>query len=258
MWSRRDFVRAGVGVAAAPILWSCGSPTEPTIVRLTARPGEPTQTPQLGLSTLGLGGERDGILYVPTSYDPNVSTPLIVALHGAGGADSDWVNYHARAEARGFVLLAPDSRGATWDLFWEGTVGSDLFFINLALAHTFDRCRIDRQRICLAGFSDGGSYALTLGLPNGDLFTHLIGYSPGVLADIGDPVGKPRVFISHGTFDPILSVRASRNEIVPELRGAGYDTTYEEFPGGHEVPAAISEAALDWLLEASSAGQAAA
>jgi predicted esterase len=36
--------------------------------------------------------------------------------------------------------------------------------------------------------------------------------------------------------------------IVPELRNAGYDVTYREFDGGHEVPAEISEEALDWFL----------
>jgi hypothetical protein len=32
------------------------------------------------------------------------------------------------------------------------------------------------------------------------------------------------------------------------LRDAGYDVTYEEFDGSHNVPAAISESALDWFL----------
>ena len=36
--------------------------------------------------------------------------------------------------------------------------------------------------------------------------------------------------------------------IVPALRGTGYDTTYQEFSGVHEVPATIAEAALDWFL----------
>ena len=61
-------------------------------------------------------------------------------------------------------------------------------------------------------------------------------------------VGKPRIFISHGTADPVLPVTASRDVIVPALRGTGSDTTYREFSGVHEVPATIAEAALDWFL----------
>jgi predicted esterase len=61
-------------------------------------------------------------------------------------------------------------------------------------------------------------------------------------------VGKPRIFVSHGTQDPILSVAASRDRIVPALREDGYDVTYEEFVGGHQVPRVVSEQALDWFL----------
>ena len=58
----------------------------------------------------------------------------------------------------------------------------------------------------------------------------------------------PPVYVSHGTEDQILPVALSRNNIVPSMQAAGYDVTYEEFQGGHEVPAAISESALDWFL----------
>jgi phospholipase/carboxylesterase len=146
------------------------------------------------------------------------------------------------------VLLMPDSRGGTWDLL-VGGFGPDVEFIERALRYTFDRCRIAPARVALGGFSDGASYALSLGVSNGDLFTHLVAYSPGFM-QVADPVGHPAVFVSHGTADPVLPVTASRVDIVPALRAAAYDVTYTEFAGGHEVPAAISEAALDWFLGA--------
>ena len=58
----------------------------------------------------------------------------------------------------------------------------------------------------------------------------------------------PPVFVSHGTLDTILPVRASRDEIVPTLRGRGYDVTYREFVGGHTLTSAIVTEALDWFL----------
>jgi phospholipase/carboxylesterase len=116
------------------------------------------------------------------------------------------------------------------------------------LQYAFDRCRIDTARIALAGFSDGASYTLCLGPSNGDLFSHLMAYSPGFMETVAPIVGKPRIFISHGTSDPVLPIATTRDEIVPALRHAGYDVTYREFDGGHQVPAAISEAALDWFV----------
>ena len=146
------------------------------------------------------------------------------------------------------MLLTPDSRAISWDIVSTGRYGPDVEFIDLALRHTFDRCLIDPQRIALGGFSDGASYALSLGVSNGDLLSHLVAYSPGFLEAINPIVGKPRVYVSHGTADTILSVRLSRDTIVPRLRDEGYEVTYNEFDGGHELPSEISEAALDWFI----------
>jgi len=248
--SRRDFLKTGLlGAVAAPVLLGCSdSPAGPEgSPRLTSRPGSPTVTPTTGLSQLGLASPRDGLLYVPESYSPDVPTALFIALHGAGGSGESWASYPERAEARGMILLAPDSRGSTWDLV-RGRFGPDVEFLDHALQHTFERCRIDPARIALGGFSDGASYALSLGLSNGDLFSHLVAYSPGFLR-VADPiVGKPRVYVSHGTRDAVLPVTISRDGIVPSLRSGGYDVTYYEFEGAHEVPSAVSESALDWFL----------
>lgn len=116
-----------------------------------------------------------------------------------------------------------------------GSVRYDAPFISEALNFTFDRCLIDPQRIALGGFSDGASYTLSLGPSNGDLFTHLIAFSPGFSSPGGPPVGKPKIFISHGIEDPVLLAN-------------GYDVTYEEFTGVHEVPPEIASLALDWFV----------
>lgn len=248
--SRRDFLRGSVSALAAPLFLSCGNtPTEPGAdPRLTARPGVPMEEPVTGFSDLGLGSNgRDGLLYVPESYSPDVPVPLFIGLHGAGGAAGNWASYPARAEARGMIFLAPDSRSSTWDVLLGG-FGPDVEFLDRALFHTFQRCRVDPGRIALGGFSDGASYALSLGLPNGDLFSHLVAYSPGFYVRPEQSVGNPAIFVSHGTDDNVLPVSASRDNIVPTLRDDGYEVNYQEFVGGHEVPAEISEAALDWFL----------
>ena len=252
--TRRSFVRTGAGALAAPLFFGCGSSTtgpgtgQPVSdPRLSARPGVPTTTPTLGSSQLGLGGVRDGFLYVPTTYTGDTPLPLFVALHGSGGGGHQWASYDGRAEARGMIVLAPDSRAVTWDVALGG-FGPDVAFLDEALQHTFDRCRVDPARIALAGFSDGASYALSLGVSNGDLLSDLVAYSPGFYLPSTPIVGRPRVFASHGTEDPVVPVSASRDVIVPELRGSGYDVVYEEFIGAHEVPPAITEQALDWFL----------
>jgi len=249
--NRRSFMTVGLTALHLPWLTGCLERGQGTVSdgdpRLTSRPSFPVEAAPIGVTQVGLEDGRDALLYVPTSYQPDSSMPLLITLHGAGGEAADWVNYYDRCEARGIIMLAVDSRDSTWDRA-RGVFGPDVWFIDAALAWTFERCFIDPTQIAMAGFSDGASYALSLGVSNGDLLTHLIAFSPGFLAPTDPIVGSPKVFVSHGTEDPILSVGGTRDGIVPSLQGDGYDVTYEEFAGGHSVPRSVGDQALDWFL----------
>jgi phospholipase/carboxylesterase len=63
-------------------------------------------------------------------------------------------------------------------------------------------------------------------------------------------VGRPRIFVSHGTRDAVLPIDVCSRRIVPQLEKAGYDVTYIEFDGPHTVPPRVARQALDWYLPA--------
>jgi predicted esterase len=107
------------------------------------------------------------------------------------------------------------------------------------------------MHVAVGGFSDGASYALSLGLANGYLFTHIIAFSPGFMAP-SRLQGRPLIFISHGNHDQVLPVESTR-KIVEELRHAGYDVTYHEFNGPHTVPPAIILEAFEWFTRTTDA-----
>ncbi|MEX0691102.1 MAG: hypothetical protein WD934_03260 [Gemmatimonadales bacterium] len=247
--SRRDFLRAGLSATVLPTAFACKESAGPPVPpELTARPGAPTAFPVLAtLTSLSLGGARDGFYYVPASYDPDVGLPLMVPLHGAGGEATNWTNWITRAEAQGFAMLVPDSRGQTWDAV-RSTYGPDVTFLNNALEYFFALCRVQPNRIAFAGFSDGASYALSLGVPNGDLFRHILAFSPGYYDRGAPPQGLPQVFVSHGNSDGVLSFAITEDEIVPSLRDDGLNVTFRPFAGGHTVPAVVAEEALGWWL----------
>jgi predicted esterase len=64
-----------------------------------------------------------------------------------------------------------------------------------------------------------------------------------------EPQGKPRCFISHGQYDPVLPIDRCSRRLVPQLQEAGYDVRYQEFGDGHTVPVGISRQALGWLTD---------
>jgi phospholipase/carboxylesterase len=185
-------------------------------------------------------------LYVPKSVKE--PAPLLIALHGAGGRGARTLeSMRGSADSIGAILIAPESVGHTWDVI-VGDLGPDVERIDAQLAAVFGAFAIDVDRIAVSGFSDGASYALTLGVANGDLFSHVIAFSPGFLAAPA-PAGSPRIFISHGTRDEILPIDRCSRRLAPGLQRAGYDVEYVEFDGGHTVPPEIARAAMEWLTK---------
>jgi predicted esterase len=129
----------------------------------------------------------------------------------------------------------------------HGGFGPDVAALDHVLAEVFDHVAADPDRLAIAGFSDGASYALTLGLANGALFPSILAFSPGFFVPARRQ-GRPAIFVSHGRADPVLPIDQCGRLVVTALRMADYDVAYCEFDGGHQVPAGPLSAGLDrWL-----------
>jgi len=197
---------------------------------LAARPGTPSGE-RLAPGRHEFG---DGLLQVPAGDGP---VPLVVLLHGAG---SNPERVLAVMKDRPALVYAPKSGARTWDAI-HGNFGPDVEALDRSLAELFQHFEVAKAAI--AGFSDGASYALSLGLVNGTLFENVVAFSPGFVVP-GARAGKPAVFVSHGRQDGVLPIEATSRRIVPALRIVGYRVDYREFTGGHEVPPSVADAAL--------------
>jgi predicted esterase len=103
--------------------------------------------------------------------------------------------------------------------------------------------------VAIGGFSDGATYAISLGLINGDLFKRVAAFSPGFVID-GPTQGKPGLFISHGTRDHILPIDRCGRRIAADLKTRGYEVTFREFDGDHEIPFEVMREGLRWVASA--------
>jgi len=218
--------------------------------RLTPRlrsvpPDGPVLRP--GVHEVRVGRGRPGLVFVPRDAARERRVPLVVTLHGAGGnARSGLALLREVADEAGVALLAPSSRGRTWDVVLGG-YGRDVAMLDALLRRVSTRLAVDPARVGIAGFSDGASYALSLGLTNGDLFSGVVAFSPGFSAETRRR-GRPVIFQSHGVEDEVLPIDRTSRRLVPRLREAGYRVTYREFGGGHIVPPDIARDALDRVL----------
>ncbi len=244
--SRRDFgIFAGSTIVSLAVGNACsrfGGAVLPSDGRLKARPRAGIKTSASGQIKM----ERDAILQIPKTAGDS-SLPLLVMLHGATQRADDMFRYLGSAhEKAGVAVFAPNSRDITWDAIRGRTFGEDVYYLDRMLERVFETTAIDPARVSVGGFSDGATYALSLGLINGDFFKSIVAFSPGFVIE-GDVHGKPRIFISHGTHDHILPIDRCGRRIAGELKSKGYNVTFREFDGDHEIPPGVAREGLSWV-----------
>ena len=221
----------------------------------------PPATPIAGSDT------RSGVLslaggayaYLPKGRT-GAPSPVLIALHGAGGQAAQVLeSFREAADANGIVLLIPQSAKGTWDMIEDlksrlglelnvqPRYGKDLKALDAALADLFTRVAVDPARVGIMGFSDGATYALSVGTANPQLFKRIIAFSPGP-AFLSRAASDQYVFISHGENDRVLPFATARGH-ASKLRVRKIPVAFEKFDGGHEVPKAVKEKAMAFFRD---------
>ena len=253
--SRADVLRAAAVAVTGAAAGSCGADRggdgarETGRQRVTANPARlaaraasaPEEAPDTGVRTRGRAPLDSARRRRGQPGALRASAP------GAGGSARDALGLLLPlADEHALVLAAPQSREHVGRD--RGGYGPDVEAIDALLAEAFATVAVDAGRVAIGGFSDGVSYALSLGLANGDLFRSILAFSPGFSAE-PKRRGSPRVFLSHGRADRVLPIETTSRRIVPRLRKEGYDVRYREFAGPHTVPGPVAREAVEWWLE---------
>lgn len=143
-------------------------PSQPSLGSGGAYPGNVTRS----VNVPGLG-TRTYYLHLPTAYTPTRAWPLLIALHGAGGAGTapgaaqqvrgDW---SAAADASGFIVLAPIASGSSggWIISEPPGTGDDDAIRSAAIADTEQSYNVEGSRRYIWGFSAGGHVAHAVAL----------------------------------------------------------------------------------------------
>ena len=192
---------------------------------------EPARSGEAGARTILHDGiERAYILAVPEGYDGSKGAPLLIALHGLSSTKEAFDEYSQLSQAgtsAGYVVAVPD--GTQVPPRWNDEGGSggadDVGFVETLIAGLEEDLCIDRTRVYLAGFSNGGGMAQRVAceLPGR---VAAIGVVAATFQSCNAPV--PMVAF-HGMADPLVPFEGG---VIPPERGGG------EFP---LVPRAVSE-----------------
>lgn len=197
----------------------------------------------------------------------NSPRPLIVLFHGAGMSGRNFLDgAKAEADRCGCLLLSVQSAGATWDTIGlvstaskngratrDQLFGADTGRVEQALSVALRAADVDRRAVVLAGFSDGASYALSLGLANPSIVRGVIAFAPGFHLEPAAINPKQRLFIAHSPTDKILSFERTRDDTVASLKKAGFDLRFQTFEGGHRIDRALLSEGVNYVLGRSAA-----
>lgn len=225
------------------------------LANLTAILGEPRSYTMAGTGILEqiplTVGQlaSDYWMYVPESYDPTRSYPLVVCLHGAV---SNGGSYLARWQPRlgeDYILACPTA-GGWWFQDREA-------FVLAMIDEVVERYNIDPNRMLLTGMSDGGSGTYTMGVQYADRFAGLApmaaGFGEPLMALLESLYNTP-LYIIHGSQDGVIPVSLAR-AVVAYLEEFGYQFVYREHDlvhpqaGGHFFPEQELPALVEWFAE---------
>lgn len=220
------------------------------IAHKTVEPCE--ETPPTGFVSVERGASR-AVLLTPGEIDPARAYPLVTVLHGAGRQDEQLAKaVRDEPEKRGALFLIPRSRRQTWDLI-ASPERDDLDFLEYAYDLVYRRYPVDPLRQALLGYSDGASYALSVGLANPHVFSAVMAWAAAfrvVDPACEDPrARKPRILLEHGTHDPVFPFEQIALPLRDGLEKGGYAVEFRVDRGGKHWPSGdFLPEALDWFF----------
>jgi phospholipase/carboxylesterase len=205
--------------------------------------------------------------HVPPGDGPH---PTVIALHGWGASAHDLIGLAPILHGGGALVLCP--QGSVAFQITQGVLGFGWWPITESREmdpREFDRARqslrkfidqafarypIDRRKLVLMGFSQGGLMAYDLVLSEPERFAGLVALSSW-LPEAVDRAIPPNeaaknlpALVIHGTQDPMVPV-AGAQDSRQRLLARGLNVHYREYPMQHEInPDALRELVI-WLEE---------
>ena len=200
--------------------------------------------------------------FLPTGYEPNYPYPLLVLFHAAGSCEQDVLKLAPKLSRRNYICISV--RGCQAVGFKEdGRLGfgwgSDApadpaveDYIFRAIELTRRQYHVHSERIYLAGFREGGNFALRLGLTYPDKIAGVIALNSRLPRQNKPRFYPPamrhlRVLMAHGFANPVVPLTDARAD-ARLLYTAGVDAKLLTYPTTNRIHPDMLRDIDRWLM----------
>jgi len=162
------------------------------------------------------GTDREYIIYIPESYDPNTKTPLLFNFHGFTSNAAEQMAYgdfRSIADTAGFLIVHPEGLRFNGQTHWNvggWTVGSqvdDVGFTESLITEISNDYNVDESRIYATGMSNGGYMSFLLACQLSDRIAAIASVTGSMTPETFescDPQHPMPILQVHGTSDPVV------------------------------------------------------
>jgi len=173
-------------------------------------------------------------LYLPPNWNSQKKLPVVIMLHSGGGNAAMFeqrTGMTQKAEAEGFIVVYPQGTGYTNGRFYTWNSGhccfyalekqvDDVGFIRELIRSLVNRLHIDKQRIYLAGFSNGGMLAYRLGAAMPDVIAAIAPISATIGGKAGPDEAEFRIHAPTRTL-PLITMHGLADQQILYAGGQG-------------------------------------
>jgi polyhydroxybutyrate depolymerase len=200
------------------------------------------------------GLTREYYVHVPKGYNPKVATPTVFMLHGSGGNGEKFYNisgWKEVGEAENILTVFPSSaqypcvfddgvekrNAEKWNSYdlelCDGTTPvDDIKFLSQVIESLGTKYLIDRKRIYMVGFSNGGEMASRAAIELSDQLVAVVATSGALPVDTAfTPLRKLPVLLMMGNADAKLLAKAGTTDPFP----MDIDQLFSQFPLAEDI-----------------------
>ena len=203
-------------------------------------------------------------VYEPAGDGPH---PTLIAMHGYGANALDLLGLAPYIADGRFMVICPQgpmevpigpTRGYAWFPIRMGSTPdreaiedagrAATEFLNTAL----QKYPVDRKKLVVLGFSQGGMMAYRLAVRNPSKFAALVAISTVFPAELKAEAREPEsleklpTLVQHGRADDMIEITRARAS-VETLKSLKIPVTYHEYDCGHEITAETLKDLSDFL-----------